>query len=169
MLLLILENTFDFLYRPCFEWFFVWACLFGKCEDECKVPLWRKTKKLVSMAGMIFFLPFLLWFSIPFVASWFPVFVRIWRSLEAFDHLLIRGLNSSLPRRYEAWWGCWASVSYVLWRCWCCCGRAFWSVWIHFWSLVLPIPWMVHCMSVLVVQERRWIQTFPMKRNEDDG
>jgi hypothetical protein len=32
----------------------------------------------------------------------------------------------------------------------------------------VPIFWKVHCMSEFVVQERRWIQTSPMKRNEDD-
>jgi hypothetical protein len=61
------------------------------------------------------------------------------------------------------------SVSYVQWRCWSCHGRASWSVWRRFWSPVVPIFWKVHCMSVFVVQERRWIQTSPMKRNEDDG
>ena len=122
---LILENISDFLYCPCFEWFVVWASLFGKCEDECEVPLWRKTKKLVNMAGMIFLLPVLLWFSIAFVAFWFPVVVRIWRNLEAFGHLLIRGLNSSLPRRYEVWRGCSVSASYALLRCGCFRGRVF--------------------------------------------
>ena len=128
-----------------------------------------KKDKEVSVAEMIVFLPFLLWFSIPCVVFWFLVFVQIWRSLEAVDHLLIRGLNKCLPRRYEAWWGWLVSVSYVQWRCWSCHGRASWSVWRRFWSPVVPIFWRVHCMSEFVVQERRWIQTSPMKRNEDDG